>query len=136
MNKKGFTLIEIITVVGILGVISILITVNLNNTLKETSMKKCQEFKADVEASACSYASLTKLDASGNKMYDENDNRILNCDRKDGSCTFTLKLLYDEGMIDMDTNPCNEQSLKTNPRGSVTVSWDGNGEKKCQYNEN
>ena len=134
MNKKGFTLIEIIAVVAILGLLGVLITVNLNKLLKDTDDKKCTEFISEVEEAACTYASLTKLDSEGNKLYDANGNRILNCNRSDGSCTFSIEKLYEEGMIDSEVNSCNDEKLTNSNGKKVIVSWDSRtGEKICKY---
>ncbi len=117
MNNKGFTLIEIIIVIAILGTLGVLITLNLSNTLNNAKDDECNSFVEEIERTACVYVGLS--------------NKKIECTRE--KCEpVTLKLLIEEGMIDEGINPCTKEDIDLND--TVTVSWNDEGEKVCKYN--
>ncbi len=125
MNKKGFTIIELIAVIAILSIVGVLVTINLTKTMKDTQAKKCTDFKEAVEEAACTYATLSVENADGIK--------IPNCNNRKDGCTYTLKDLIEWDMIDYNENECNKDIPFD--RAYVKVSWDTKGEKVCEYYE-
>lgn len=56
MNKKGFTLIELIVTIGLLGLVGVVISVNMVNTINKQNEKKKQEAIELIEEAGCAYA--------------------------------------------------------------------------------
>ncbi|MBO5095602.1 MAG: type II secretion system protein [Bacilli bacterium] len=87
MNKKGFTLIELMAVIILLGVLSLIATVTINNTLKENKESACEIQVGNIKAGAENWASKNVFD-----LPNENG----------GTVILTLKELKDAGFIDKD----------------------------------
>lgn len=117
MKNKGFTLIEIIVVIGILGVISFIITISLTGTLNSTKKDECDNFVKEIEEAACAYASLNskKIICDNNKCED-----------------IPLSLLVEEGLIISETDKCTQKNLDL--EATVSVEWNSKGDKICTYN--
>ena len=61
LNKKGFTLTELLATIGILVIMSLLIGVNLNSILKSTQKKNDDEEKIRIQKAACVYVDSTMI---------------------------------------------------------------------------
>ena len=112
MKNKGFTLIEIIIVIAILGVVGTVITINLTSTLNSTNQKQCDEFVRKIEDAACSYTSMSK--------------KIVVCNRN------KLRTLITEGFVEEKVDTCTGKPIDENQ--TVTITWNSSGEKNCTYN--
>lgn len=116
-RKKGFTLIEMLMVIAVMGLVGVIITVSLTGTLKDLNQKKCDDFVLEVEEAACVYTNLS--------------NKEIKCTR--GDCDpVPLSILVSEGQIKSETDACTNGELDLD--ATVTISWDATGEKKCVYN--
>lgn len=95
--NKGFTLIELMAVIILLGVLSLIATVTVNNTLSKNKTEACEMQKENVISSA-------KIWANKNAF---------SLPSEDGkSITITLKQLKDDGFVDSDIkNPKNDELL-------------------------
>jgi len=81
MNKKGFTLIELIITIALIGFVGVVLSVNMVkviNNQKEEEEAKAVEL---IEEAGCAYASLSTS----------------NCD---SGCTISGETLVDNGLID------------------------------------
>jgi len=117
MKNKGFTLIELLVVITILSLVGILVSVNFSETLDDTKQKECTAFVNEVEDAACVYVGL--IDKS------------IECTRTNCS-PIKLEILINEGLIKSEIDACTGNSINKNE--TVSVTWDSNGEKKCEYN--
>ncbi len=131
MNRKGFTLIELIVVIAILGLIGVMVTVNLTKTMKKYSENDCQEFIESVQEAACTYAEI--------KFDEDNDGiKEVYCDRssrdytKSSPCTITLGKLYADGLIDDEVNKCTGDKLNADDSKVINIYWE-NGTKICEF---
>lgn len=122
--KKGFTLIELIVVVGLIGIIGLIITANLTGAFSNQQDEQYAFFEETLENAACTYidrreAELKKADCLEKK-----------------SCTVNLQTLLKFGLIvDSDlVNPKTGSKVSTSTN-SVTIVYDSEGVKKCCYNE-
>lgn len=110
MNKKGFTLVELMGILVILGVLLIFTVPSITNTLKSSKVKEKEEYEKTVCLAAKSYIEVkryaypktiefSKLRSEGflyNKLKNPETNKVDSGDRKviadiaDGEvvCTF------------------------------------------------
>lgn len=115
--KKGFTLIEMLLVVAIIGALGVIITINFTHTLKNTNQKKCDEFVKEVEDAACVYSGLS--------------NKEITCTRNN-CAPIKLDVLVREGKIVSEVDACTNKPIDL--QKTVTVTWNSVGEKTCTYN--
>ena len=83
--NKGFTLIELIAVIILLGALSLIATVTVNNTLKENRQKSCEMQLENIKSGAKNWASKNAL------ILPSEDGKYI---------TKTLRELKDEGFVD------------------------------------
>ena len=113
MNKKGFTLVELLATIAILVLMSVIIGVNITSILRSTEDTQENFDKEQIEKAACVY-----VDSSLNTNK---------CSSKSETC-YEVKVndLILSGLLD-DIY----ESIKDN---SITINWN-DGEKTCTYNE-
>ncbi len=128
MNKKGFTLIELIVVIALIGIIGVVVTISLTDTFKKTQERDCTEFIESIKEAGCTYASLSNIDTVSGE-------RKPNCDRSvTSTCTYTIGQLIEQDMIDESVNKCskNNEPLSTSSSNiRVVVKFDADGKKTC-----
>lgn len=90
MNKKGFTLIELIVTIALLAVIALVSFVSITGVIKESRNKDCKNMETTIINAAKSYVSDHRYDNNVNKEW-SCDNGTTN-DIKD----FTAKTLLDK----------------------------------------
>ena len=59
MNKKGFTLVEIIVSVALLALIGVIVGISLNSTIKKQQISSYEEYVEKVKSSALLYINNT-----------------------------------------------------------------------------
>ncbi len=91
--KKGFTLIEMIVSVALLGLLAIIIIVNLNKNLKDASEKEYVEFVEKIKSATNVYMAANK-DAEI-LAKDENGYNIISLERLDETGLISLDELID-----------------------------------------
>lgn len=106
MNKKGFTLVELMATIGLLAIMSLVIGVNITSILKSTKQNEEEFNKEQIEKAACVYYSSEGLN-------------------KNGSTNITVGKLIESGLLD--------ETYK-NENGKITITFNDN-EKKCSYNK-
>lgn len=107
MKKNGFTLIELIVTIALLGMVGVVISVNLTNMTKKQNSDKEAEFKKIVEDAACAYVGLS----------------YVMCDETSG-CDISGETLITKGLVDEKINGYSVNEVK------VEVKFD-NGKKIC-----
>lgn len=116
-RRKGFTLVEMLMVVAIMGALGVVITISLTHTLQNTQQKKCDDFVTEVEDAACVYSGLS--------------NKEIVCTRTN-CAPIKLEILVKEGKVVSEVDACTGNAIDLEE--TVTVTWDSNGEKICTYN--
>ena len=120
MDKKGYTLIELIAVIVIIALISTIVILNFDSIFTKSNTKKHDSFKNDLEKAACAYIDL-----------DENATFKSSC--YPSTCNVTVAQLVTSGMIADDMiDPTTDN--KVSQSLVVRVSWDSSGTKSCTLN--
>ena len=108
MNKKGFTLVELMATIGLLAIMSLVIGVNITSILKSTKQNEEDFNKEQIEKAACVYYSSEELK-----------------ENLSGPKEITVEDLIKSGLLD--------ETYK-NENGKITITFNDN-EKKCSYNK-
>lgn len=87
MKNKGFTLVELLAVIILIGVLSLIVTVTVNNTIKENKQKSCNIQIENIKTGAKNWASKNVF-----RLPSE----------EGGNITLTLKDLKDSGFVVKD----------------------------------
>lgn len=118
MNKKGFTLVELLAIITILGLLALLASTSVTKVLKES--------KGDL------YTTQIKLVESAAEAWGaENIDKLPDS----GECKYlTIKNLQDYGLIDKDiTNPKTNKKTDNNIKIKISSSKTGYGNSIINY---
>ena len=122
MNKKGFTLIELIVTIGIMILVGLVIVTNMSGILSKQNDAEYESFKKNIEDSACIYVETQPNESS----YSKN-----NC-RNNGGCNIPIKNLIETGLIEDNLkDPTTGNVIDRNK--TVSVKWVDNV-KTCKMN--
>ncbi len=109
MNKKGFTLIEILVVIVLLAAVSVTVGVNMYGMQERQTKKEIKNYKETLEKAACVYAEAKNITS---------DTEV------------TIETLIKEGLISKSLkNPETNKSVETDTN-KIKIEWKDN-EKKC-----
>ncbi len=124
MNNKGFTLIEIIIVIALLGTLSVVIGVNMTKSLDSQNEKTKKEYRQRLENAACIYVDHKNIDISSCTISSTSNN-----------CKVSISSLISEGLIDKTiSNPYSETKGKVeSDTNIIRVYMDSNKVKNCEY---
>ena len=86
MNKKGFTLVELLATIAILVLMSVIIGVNITSILRSTEKNEDNFNKKQIEKAACVYVDSDEL-----------------CPNKDCDNSVTIDVLIKSGLLDEET---------------------------------
>lgn len=123
MNKKGFTLIEVIMVIAIIAILSIILAPNVMSLIKKNNEKSCEKMIGNIESAA--------------KMYVNQNKYELGFDCSGTAKEIKLKTLVDTGYLAGDiTNPINKEEISLDNTVSVTYDCKVKGFKYTVNNIN
>lgn len=113
MEKKGFTLIEILLVIALIAALSVTVGVSMSGIFKNEEDKKLKEYYETIEKAACVYA----------EIKDYKDNR-----------TITKNELLDAGLISKNLkNPSNDEMItEDNTINDIEITFSATNEKSCK----
>lgn len=121
MNKKGFTLVEMITTLTIMILIGLVIVNNMANLFSKEEEANYEDFVFKVAEAGCVYFDV---------VYDTS--RKSSC-KSGGGCMIRVDDLIKEGYLSEDLiNPKTGEVIDKSK--SVSVSWVSN-EKKCTFSD-
>lgn len=115
MNKKGFTLVELLAIVVILAIIIVAAAPNMTKQVKKSEEETQNILNQKIENASKLYAA---------KYY---ANKIISCDSSDCGISFTLNDLEQDGLINLK-GKCEDKKTK-----NINVSYNS-GDKKIIYN--
>lgn len=122
MKNKGFTLIEILFVIAIIGLMGVIISVNLNKSLEKANKSQCEDFVKYIETSACIYYEMYDVNNKFDSVCKNDNNCTKSCE--DDKCTIILKIdvLLKEGMIKEEIDPCTNDSKYLEDSVTITTA--------------
>ncbi|MCI9280329.1 MAG: type II secretion system protein [Bacilli bacterium] len=127
MNKKGFTLIELIITIGVMVLVGLVIVTNMTGLFSKNEDADYENFRKKIENAACIYAE--------KKEWEENKNKCKN-HVVGANCVITTTTLIKAGLLEESLkDPNTGHYVKDNSKYDVTVSWASDGEKKCTLKE-
>ena len=110
MNKKGFTLIEVIMVIAIITILSLILIPNVMVLINENKKRSCEKMIDNIESAAKMYVNQNKYELG----FDCVDNKTKE---------ITLKTLVDAGYLGGElVNPINKEKIDLKSEVSVTYS--------------
>ena len=72
MNKKGFTLIELVATIALLAIISIISFVSINGVINQSKVNDCESLERNIKSAAKEYVSDNRYEDN----FDEDDDKI------------------------------------------------------------
>lgn len=122
MNRKGFTLVEVIVVIAILAVLLLILVPNVFVLLEKNNTKSCENLKKNIESSAKMYVTNNKYNLNI-KCFDANNS---------DSTTLEIKFqtLIDSGDLTPNTtgkitNPIDDKEILLD-KSIIKVTYDCN----------
>ena len=135
MKNKGFTIIELLSVLFILGLVGTIVTVSLTNTMKGVKENGCSDFVGRIEEGACVYSTVTKncpkTVCTPSQVGFFTGKGISNVKNSNFCCEVSLETLVQNGYVKEEKDACTETELDLSKK--VIVVWKDNGEKICKY---
>lgn len=92
MKKKGFTLVELIAVIVILGLIGIIIVPTVNDTIQKQRKKA---FQASVDGLLDTVKSESQNAGFTTKVYRFSENKLYECDQNGANCSESSSITTD-----------------------------------------
>ena len=108
MNKKGFTLIEVIMVIAIIAILSLILIPNVMVLIDKNKERSCEKMIDNIESAAKMYVNQNKYELG----FDCVDNKTKE---------ITLKTLVDAGYLGGElVNPINKEEISLESKVLVT----------------
>lgn len=120
MNKKGFTLVEVLVVIAIIALLVFILVPNVFTMINKNNEKSCNNIINNIKSSAKLYITYNKYDL-GIKCYDQNN-------VEDTTTTINLQKLIDTGNLTTDStgmiiNPIDKKEFSLeNSKVSITYN--------------
>ena len=113
MNKKGFTLIEVIMVIAIITILSLILIPNVMVLINENKKRSCEKMIDNIESAAKMYVNQNKYELG------------FDCDDKNKTKGITLETLVDAGYLGGElVNPINKIKIDLdNKENKVSVTY-------------
>lgn len=112
INKKGFTLVELLSTITIMGIIATMATINISTSYKNKNKIAENNKNEIIENAACVYLELK-----------ENKNLKMNC--KQNGCSLSTTTLIKKGLLDEED---------VDKEKIINIYYEKN-EKKCKIKE-
>ena len=110
MNRKGFTLIEVIMVIAIIAILSIILIPNVMVLINENKKRSCEKMIDNIESAAKMYVNQNKYELG----FDCVDNKTKG---------ITLETLVNAGYLGGElVNPINKEKISLESEISITYN--------------
>ncbi len=112
MNRKGFTLVELIATIVLLGIVASISFVSINGVLEQNKENNCKTVVGNIKSAASEYVSDNRYakDANGNDVLTSKD------------FTITAKTLIDKKYLSSPMyNPYDKSKLEDADLNGITI---------------
>ena len=110
MNRKGFTLIEVIMIIAIIAILSLILIPNVMVLINENKKRSCEKMIDNIESAAKMYVNQNKYELG----FDCDNNKTKG---------IKLKTLVDAGYLGGElVNPINKEKISLESEVSVTYN--------------
>lgn len=132
LNYKGFTLVELLAVIAIMGMLAVIMVPTISGVIEENKTNNSENLKNSIKSSARAYISDNryeiKLDDSSCDNNNTNTRNIISIDNTSISDSkITVKLLVDKGYLKSNSgniiNPETNKSIDKN-NSYIKVTYD------------
>lgn len=114
MNKKGFTLIEVLLVIVLVATISVTVGVSMAGMQERQLNKEINNYNETLEEAGCVYAEMKNITS---------DTEV------------TVETLINEGLISKNLKiPNTKKTIESDKNKIVVIKWENN-EKKCSLKD-
>ena len=119
-NRNGFTLVELLVTIALIGTLSVVVGVSVGNLITNQKYRSYDDFVQDLEEAAC--------------VFVQNDNRTSElCQAYNSLCQVKLADLIKNGLIKKTMeNPMTEKSVEEDTLSYVQVTY-SDGERFCHF---
>mgnify|MGYP004559146275 CR=1 FL=1 len=114
MNKKGFTLVELVITIALLGVLGMVIVSNMSGILNKEQDKQYDLFKSTLTKAACSYIHLNAGKTVRNTCVTK------------GKCSVAVNVLLEQGLISDDDLIDPRKQAKISSKTYVAITYQNN----------
>ena len=141
MKSKGFTLVELITVIVLIALIVLVVAVNMTGIQLNNNENEIKLYKERIASTACQYVDQGDNLILSSSADCSNDARLTtrdDCKDNPDGCYVCLKTLIEEGLVDEEAvDPYNNTKLIDEQTGvRIRIKWvddNGNKRKECSY---
>ncbi len=123
MDKKGFTLIELVTTIGLMVLMGVIIVNNITALYSNQEEATYQDFRKQLENAACTYIDLS-----------DNEIKQLKSTCRTSGCDVAVKTLIERGLLDEDVEDPWTGDIIGNEELHVHISYPDK-EKTCEFQE-
>lgn len=109
LNYKGFTLVELLAVIAIMGMLAVIMVPTISGVIEENKKNNSENLKNSIKSSARAYISDNRYEISLDDSSCDNNNtntrNIISIDNTSISDSkITVKLLVDKGYLKSNSN--------------------------------
>lgn len=109
MNKKGFTLVELLAIVVLIGVIAAVAVPNITKEINNNEKEQENQLNKKIENASKLYAAKYHAD------------KLIN-DSRTGDIIFYLSDLEDDGVLSLSKDECTDKDTKTKKTAKILIN--------------
>lgn len=117
MNRKGFTLIEVLAVILIISIIGVLIAPGILDSLNDVKKTSCESLIKNIASAAESYYTECEYGDLSEDKYGE-----YKCSISNNTITISLGTLANTGFLKVSDIDANEKKIVLNPKTKENIS--------------
>ena len=126
MNKKGFTILELLTIIIIIGIVGSAASIGINKIIINKRETEYQSFINEIKNVTCNMASLTTYE---NEIVTIDNLSLSEC-KNNSLCKISTDFLIEHGLISEQLKNPKDQTTLKNKHLIIDVKWE-DGLKNC-----